>query len=158
MDKPQYGNNMSLLNKQITMGTKKVSLILLIISPILAIIIGLIVTAPIDKHLSELFEKHHLVHLEDSFRGKITDHEFQKEIYLTLNDTIHIYFYSMDNKMYKPIEFYKFIHNNDILEKHANSDTIYLYRENQRYYFIMDDLHEYLYKNGQVKRKRVLKQ
>ena len=139
MDEPQYGNNMSLLNKQITIGTKKVSLIFLIISPILAIIIGLIVTAPIDKHLSELTEKHHLVHLEDSFKGKITNHESQKQTYLTLNDSIHIYFYSMNNWTYKPIEFYKFIRNNDILEKRANSDTIYLYRGNQHYYFIMDD-------------------
>lgn len=47
----------------------------------------------------------------------------------------------MKNESYKPTYFGNFIHYYDSLVKHFNSDTIYLYREKRKYYFILDELH-----------------
>ncbi|GHU71866.1 hypothetical protein FACS189413_14140 [Bacteroidia bacterium] len=137
--------------------SKKMRLPLIIVM-IIWVIGGIIIMNHIsNKELSERAAKYHLVHIEDSFKGIVTDNEFQKETYLTLDDSIHIYFYSMNNPSYKPMEFYKFIWNYDVLEKHANSDTIYLYRANQQYYFIMSDTHQSIYRDGRAIRKKVLK-
>jgi hypothetical protein len=140
----------------IKIGSKTMSVKMLIFAIVCALIGLTIAVYTSEKEYDYLEQTYHVVRLEDSFRGVVNDVYFNHETYLRLNDSICITLFSMENGAYKPPEFYKFIQCNDLMVKNANSDTIYVYRKNQKYYFILSDTHEYLYKHGNIKKKEII--
>jgi hypothetical protein len=124
----------------IKIGSKQMSVKLLILIFGCTLIGVLYLIYSSNRESRYLNKTYHLVSLEELLNGEITDIFFNHLSYLTINDSVRVSLFGMENPMYKPSDFYKFVQYKDRIIKHSGSDTIYLYRRNQQYFFILNEL------------------
>ena len=62
--------------------------------------------------------------------------------FVTLKDSLKIWFVASENKMYKKHMLFDFVNNNDSLFKRINNDTLFVYRDKKKYYFILGRLNK----------------
>jgi len=84
----------------------------------------------------QLKEKYPLLKKESEVNGIVTDILHQKSVFITLNNGTHIEVRYLTNDQYKFYDFCDFIQFNDSLSKRAYSDTLYVFREGQKYFFV----------------------
>jgi len=101
------------------------------------LIIGFIITVHIsDNWDKQLTEKYPLLKKESEVNGIVTDILHQKSVFITLNNGAHIEVRYLTNDQYKSYDFCNFIQFNDSLSKKTYSDTLYVFREGQKYFFV----------------------
>jgi len=106
------------------------------------LIIGFIITIHISENWSkQLTEKYPLLKRESEVNGIITDILHQQSAFITLNNGAHIEVRYLTNHQYEFYDFRNFIQFNDSLSKRAYSDTIYVFREGQKYFFVANPLY-----------------
>ncbi|WP_088655691.1 hypothetical protein [Geofilum rhodophaeum] len=54
-----------------------------------------------------------------------------------LQDGRRVFFFDSDNYNYKPYSLCKFLNIGDSIIKHNQSDTLYIYRDEKEYYFVL---------------------
>ncbi len=115
-----------------------------IVISILVLIIGYIVDHyfnPYTKRISWLeneIPKYHLLERKDSIDTKIKEtfstHGF---VYMTVLDSQKITIGVSRNGLYEKSFIGDFVQIGDSLHKESGSDTLYIYRNNENYYFIL---------------------
>ena len=106
------------------------------------IIVGFIITVYISLNWQkQLNEKYPLLKRESEVNGIVTDILQQKSAFITLNNGAYIEVRYLKNTQYKFYDFCNFIQLNDSLSKRAYSDTLYVFREGEKYFFVANPLY-----------------
>jgi len=109
------------------------------------LIILFAIGVPILNNISEnqwnnMLNTYHLVDTKSEFEGIVYNIELQKFTCVNLNNKIYIRFNSMDNYSYKPFNFSSFLQVGDSIYKKEESDTVYIIRNDAKYYFLINSL------------------
>ncbi len=83
---------------------------------------------------------------EDSISNKVLDiYDFEKNklnsggnIMITLNGRRKVYIRNTENRMYEPYSLHEFLKVNDSIAKESNTDTFYVYREREKFLFVLE--------------------
>lgn len=93
-----------------------------------------------DRRISALRIEYPTVGNKDSLSGIITDFIVNRgAILITVNNSFKTCINPSRNYKYDPVYLYKFIFKGDSIVKNAYSDTLYIYRNNQNYYFVIGE-------------------
>ena len=105
-------------------------------------IIGGIVTFYIYEYQwDKMINTYQLVNKKSEFEGVVFDIYRQKFTCVNLNNKLYLRFNSLWNDAYEPYDFHPFVQLNDSLSKRAYSDTLYVYRDGKKYFFVANPLY-----------------
>ena len=106
-----------------------------VIIPILTLVLMFTLQS---KYIASLNREYKNIDTHDKIEGAIHSIKTRKGgAYITLDNKIKVHFYPSCNYLYKKIFLDDFLRNGDQLIKRKNSDTLYVYRNNQEYYFVL---------------------
>ena len=101
---------------------------------------GVIVFTISESRWQRMLDTYWLVDTESEFEGVVFDIKLQKFTCVNLNNKIFLRFGSMNNCSYRPYNFSSFLQRGDSIYKKEESDTIFIIRNDTRYYFIINRL------------------
>lgn len=63
--------------------------------------------------------------------------------FVNLNDSSKIWFEVSENKKYDKYVLYEFLQPNDSLFKHPNNDTLFIFRKNESFFFVLGQINHH---------------
>ncbi len=109
-----------------------------VILPIVTLIIMLTVES---NHINSLKEEYVNVIKKDEVNGIIGSIKTRKGgCYITLNKDVKIHLYPSRNYLYEISFLDKFLHVGDRLCKEKGNDTLFVYRNEAQYYFVLGEI------------------
>ena len=104
---------------------------------IMLVIITIVAVKLMDKHWQRIHKAYPFISREKALNDRIIDLFTERGVsYVLTRDSIKYSFRSSANYDYKNYYLTDFLQEGDSLVKKRKSDTLYIYRDNERYYFI----------------------
>lgn len=109
-----------------------------VILPILTLIIMLTFES---KYIASLKREYTKIETQDEVNGVIHSMKSRKGgVYITLDNSVKVHFYPSRNYLYERYFMDEFLRIGDQITKRKGNDTLFVYRNEQEYYFVLGEI------------------
>lgn len=126
--------------KTFFMGFDKIKLKVVVFYITFLAVGGVILFINSESRWNKMLNAYRLVNTESEFKGVTFGIRQQQFTFVNLNNKIYLRFRPMNNCSYSPDDFSSFLQVGDSIYKKEESDTMFIVRNETKYYFIIDSL------------------